>query len=89
MGLNIKNLEVERLAAEIASETGETKTEAIRIALLERRERMALPSIEARWAQIQDRMDREVWSNLPAEIRGKGIPQSEQDEILGYGPEGF
>ena len=34
MGLNIKNSEVERLATEIAASTGETKTEAIRQALL-------------------------------------------------------
>lgn len=33
MALNIKNREVERLAAEIAALTGESKTEAIRRAL--------------------------------------------------------
>ena len=36
MGLNIKNPEVEQLAAEIASMMRESKTEAIRRALLER-----------------------------------------------------
>jgi antitoxin VapB len=89
MGLNIKNVEVERLAAEIATETGETKTEAIRIALLQRKERLALPSIEARWAQIQQSMEAEVWSKIPPEMRGKRISRSEQDEILGFGPAGF
>ena len=33
MALNIKNAEVERLAAEVARLTGESKTEAIRRAL--------------------------------------------------------
>jgi len=40
VGLNIKNAEVERLATEVASLAHETKTEAIRIALLERRVRL-------------------------------------------------
>lgn len=40
MALNIKNQEVERLAAEVAKMTGETKTEAIRRALGERRQRL-------------------------------------------------
>ena len=40
MALNIKNSEVERLATEVAAMMGETKTEAIRRALLERRRRL-------------------------------------------------
>ena len=40
MALNIKNAEVERLAAEVARLTGESKTEAIRRALDERRRRL-------------------------------------------------
>ena len=37
MALNIKNADVERLATEVARLTGESKTEAIRRALEERR----------------------------------------------------
>ena len=37
MALNIKNTEVERLAAEVAELSQETKTEAIRRALEERK----------------------------------------------------
>src|SRR2546423_9385611 len=40
MPLNIKNLEVETLAGEVAALAHETKTEAIRRALLERRARL-------------------------------------------------
>ena len=40
MGLNIKNVELERLAFEVAGLAHETKTEAIRRALLERRARL-------------------------------------------------
>lgn len=40
MALNIKSDQVERLAAEVAQLTGETKTEAIRRALEERKQRV-------------------------------------------------
>ena len=40
MALTIKNAEVERLATEVARLTGETKTQAIRVALEERRRRL-------------------------------------------------
>jgi len=54
MALNIKNIEVERLAAQIAEITGETKTEAIRRALLERKDRLGLPAIEVTIAEIEE-----------------------------------
>src|SRR5438128_12697313 len=41
MALNIKNRNVEQLAAEVARLAGESKTEAVRRALEERRERLA------------------------------------------------
>lgn len=41
MPLNIKNSEVELLAAEVAGLAGESKTEAVRLALEERRDRLA------------------------------------------------
>ena len=89
MALNIKNSQVEALAEQVASATGVTKTEAIRQALLEKRERLALPSPEERWAALKPQFERDIWSKLDPGVRGKGIPQEVQDEILGYGPEGF
>jgi antitoxin VapB len=53
MGLNIKNRDVEELAREIAKATGETKTEAIRKALLDRKEKLGLPSVETRMKELQ------------------------------------
>lgn len=41
MALNIKNLDVERLAGEVARMTGETKPGAIKRALAERKQRLA------------------------------------------------
>ena len=89
MGLNIKNTEVERLAAEIAYATGETKTEAIRQALLQRSHRLGLPPANARWKAIRRGLEAGVWSRIPKGIRENGLSKAAQDEAVGYGPEGF
>jgi antitoxin VapB len=53
MPMNIKNAEVERLVREIAQMTGETKTEAIRRALEERKSRLALrATVDDRGARL-------------------------------------
>jgi antitoxin VapB len=89
MALNIKNSEVERLAAEIASITHETKTEAIRRALQERKERLAAPeSPEEKKKRILEFFQREIWPHLPPDVRGKHVTKEEREEILGYGPDG-
>ncbi len=82
MALNIKNAEVERLATEIARATGETKTEAIRKALVDRQKQLDLPTLEERWQKIRDDMERDVWSQLPPEVRGKRIPKEEYDALF-------
>ena len=33
-------------------------------------------------------MEREIWSKIPAELRGKPVTKEEREEILGYGPDG-
>jgi antitoxin VapB len=33
-------------------------------------------------------LETEVWPKLPPGVRGVPISQEEQDEILGYGPDG-
>jgi hypothetical protein len=48
MALNIKNEETEKLAAEVASLAGETKTGAVKQALRERRDRLQLESGEGK-----------------------------------------
>jgi antitoxin VapB len=91
MALNIKNERVERLAAEVARITGETKTEAIRRAFEDRKNHLALrgPRPQGRANQIKDYLVREVWPNIPMNIRGKGITKREREEILGIGPDGY
>ncbi len=88
MALNIKNPAVERLAADVAALTGESKTEAIRKALEERKSRLSLNVVENRREHLWRFLEEEIWADLPGDVRGKGISQEEQDEILGYGPDG-
>lgn len=90
MALNIKNERVELLAAEIARMTGETKTEAIRRALEDRKTRLASRTSPTRdrGSKIMDYLEREVWPNVPANVLGKKISKPEREEILGIGPDG-
>ncbi|MBM3728292.1 MAG: protein transcription factor [Acidobacteria bacterium] len=90
MGLNIKNVEVEQLAAEVAGMAHESKTEAIRRALLERRARIrARGGVPLARRSVREYMEREVWPLIPPSLLGRGLTRQEEDEILGYGPEGF
>jgi antitoxin VapB len=86
MALNIKDPETEQLAAEIAALTGESKTGAIRVALRERRQRLALQRPgRSRASELRRWLEREVWPSLPPEQRGHAPSREEQDELLGYG----
>lgn len=88
--LTIKNAEVERLAAEVARLTGESKTQAIRVALEERRGRLASGvDPEARKAELLRFLEEEVWSRVPAHLRGQPHDSARDDELLGYGPSGL
>jgi len=89
MALTIRNPETERLAAEVAELTGESETEAIQKALEERKLRLASPPQKGdRVARLRRFLEEEVWPNIPPDVRGKTITKEEEDEILGYGPEG-
>jgi antitoxin VapB len=91
MALNIKNAEVERLATEIATMAKESKTEAIRKALEERKTRLTaeMETPERKYDRLWNWLQTEVWPNLPPEQRGKRLTKDEEEEILGIGPEGY
>lgn len=90
MALNIKNAEVELLATEVARMAKESKTEAIRKALEERKLRLCVRSTpEAKAQQIKKFLETEVWPHVPKNILGKRITKREREEILGYGPNGY
>lgn len=89
MALNIKNPEVERLAAEVASLARETKTQAIRRALEERKANLELRSVRPnRRARLEQFLISEVWSQVPEELVGTRLSRDEEDHILGYGAGG-
>ena len=88
MALNIKSPRVERLAAEVARLTGETKTEAIRRALEERRARLKGPSRRDRRGRVLALLERTIWPTIPKNQLGRRLSRAREDEILGYGPAG-
>jgi antitoxin VapB len=88
MALNIKNPDVERLASEVARLTGESKTEAIRKALDERRRRLKGPSVAERRRRVIRFLETKVWPSIPKKELGRRMTRAEEDDILGYGPGG-
>lgn len=88
MALNLKNDDVERLAAEVARMTGESKTEAIRRALEERRRRLKGTASDQRRRRVLQFLEKKVWPTLPEGELGRRLTQAEEDEILGIGPDG-
>lgn len=89
MPLNLKNPEVERLAAEVARITGETKTEAVRRALIERRRRLTYAEGSGnRGVRVRRYLESEVWPQVPKHELGRRLTRAEEDDILGYGERG-
>lgn len=90
MGLNIKNLEVERLATEVSMLTHETKTEAIRQALLERKARLqSHGNLRNKKIPMSEYLKQHVWPLIPPGQQGRTLTREEEDNILGFGPDGF
>jgi antitoxin VapB len=89
MALNIKDPETERLAAEVAAMTGESKTRAVKTALRERKERLAFRVVPRdRTRELIKFLEEEVWPYVPRSVLGKRISKRERERILGYGPDG-
>src|SRR5438093_4469077 len=89
VALNIKDRDTERLAAEVAALAGESKTRAVKIALQERKARLAVRG------RAQDRrghfvrfLETEVWPQVPAKALGRRTSKRERERILGFGPAG-
>jgi antitoxin VapB len=89
MALNIKNPEVERLASELAEITGESKTEAVRKALEQRKASLSVGinmGKRDRWTEF---LESEIWPAIPREQLGRRQSKEEEEAILGFGPEGI
>jgi antitoxin VapB len=82
MALNIKDEGADRLARELAAETGESITTAIKIAVRERLERL-------RGTAPRERRRREL-TEIAARSAGRRVrDRRSAEEILGYGPDGL
>lgn len=89
MALNIKDPQTEKLAAEVAALTGESKTRAIRKALEERKERLVyLVAPRERIRDVYRFLEGELWPSIPLEAQGTRLTREEEEAILGYGPSG-
>ena len=89
MALNIKDPETEKLAAEVAAITGESKTRTVKVALQERRQRLAVRVVRRdRVQELRRFLEQEVWPQVPRRVIGKRVTRRERDAILGYGREG-
>lgn len=89
MALNLKNADVERLAADVARLTGESKTEAIRRALDERQRRLTHTVHDDRRERVMRFLKKKVWPTLPKMQLGRRLSRKEEDDILGFGPDGI
>lgn len=89
MALNIKNPEVERLVAEVAAATGESKTEAVRKALEQRLAGLWKGvNVDKRehWIEF---LESEIWADMSTEQLGRRLTKEEEETILGFGPDGI
>ena len=82
MALNIKDSETDRLARELAAETGETITVAARRAFEER-----LARVRARRAAQP--AEQELQEIIRRGRQREVLDRRNADEILGYGPDGL
>ena len=87
MAITIKNPSVTRLADELASLTGDSKTEAIRKALEEKIVRLSCSSARrARRAELARILGREVCTLARADGKKRILTPAEVQELLAYGP---
>ena len=87
MALNIKNPEVERLAEELGRATGSSKTEVIRQALREKKQRMQLGGPAERKERLLRFLETRVWPHLKAG-GSRRWTKAEKERFLGYGKHG-
>jgi antitoxin VapB len=90
MALNLKNAELEKLASEVANLAHESKTEAVRRALSERKSRLQAHGMGLQSGEnLRQYLEKSVWPLIPPNKLGRPVTRQEEDQILGYGPEGF
>ncbi len=85
MSLNIKNREVEELLESVVQVTGESKTEAVRLALSERLDRLVAHRVyPPNQTHFLAFLQHEIWAEIPDTLRGIRLSKEEEADILGY-----
>jgi len=82
MALNIKDDGADRLARELAAETGESITMAVTVAVRERLERL-------RGAVPRERRGQELTRIAARSATRPVLDRRSAEEIIGYGPDGL
>lgn len=84
MGLSIRSAEVDRPAAEVSAMTGESKTEAIRVALAERKARLIAAGGPDKRARAMQFLEQTVWPSVRPNALGKPVSKREVEKLLGF-----
>ena len=71
MAFTIKDPETEKLAAKVAALAGESKARAVKVALQERKHRLALRTVRRdRTQELRRFLEQEVWPQIPRRALG-------------------
>jgi antitoxin VapB len=88
MAWNIENRETEKLAAEVAEMTGETKEGAVHEALREKKERLEMRSGGKPERDLHEFFEKEIWPLFPKEALDQPpMTKEEEEKLLGYDEE--
>ena len=87
MAMSIKNPEVEQLAHQLSRLTHSSKTEVIRQALQEKKERLAAGDTLDRGQRLLAFLENRVWPNLPKGASRRWT-KAQEERALGYGKHG-
>lgn len=85
--MSIKNSEVEQLAEELSRLTKSSKTEVIRQALREKKERLEVAGPAAQRQRLMAFLQNRVWPSLPKGASRRWTREQEE-RLLGYGKHG-
>jgi hypothetical protein len=87
MALSIEDAETVRLAGEVATLAGESKTRSARQALRELKKRLLLArSGRFRRDRLFDLLEQKWWPLLPASVRGSVLVQGAGRDHFGFRP---
>ena len=85
--MSIKNPEVEQLAQQLSRLTHSSKTQVIRQALQEKKERLAATSSLDRRQRLLSYLENRVWPSLPKGASRRWT-KAQEERALGYGKHG-